>query len=33
MPTINLKNPKIKYYNFTHNEDEGRYGLLIDFTD
>lgn len=33
MPTINLKNPKIKYYDFTHDEDEGRYGFLIDFTD
>lgn len=33
MPTINLKNPKIKYYDFTHDEYEGRYGFLIDFTD
>lgn len=33
MPNINLKNPKIKYYDFTHDEDEGRYGFLIDFTD
>ncbi|MBR2138149.1 MAG: hypothetical protein IKC22_07570 [Bacilli bacterium] len=33
MPTINLKNPKIKYYDFTHDENEGRYGFLIDFTD
>lgn len=33
MPNINLKNPKIKYYDFTHNEDEGRYGFLLDFKD
>ena len=25
MPTINLKNPKIKYYDFTHDENEGRW--------
>lgn len=31
MPNINLKNPKIKYYDFTHDEDEGRYGFLIDY--
>lgn len=33
MPNINLKNPKIKYYDFTHDEDEGRYGFLLDFKD
>jgi len=33
MPTINLKNPNIKYYDFTHDEDEGRYGFLIDYKD
>ena len=33
MPNINLKNPKIKLYDFTHDEDEGRYGLLLDFKD
>ena len=33
MPNINLKNPKIKYYNFTHDEYEGRYGFLLDFKD
>lgn len=33
MPNINLKNPKIKYYYFTHDENEGRYGFLIDFSD
>ena len=33
MPNINLNNPKIKYYDFTHDEDEGRYGFLTDFKD
>lgn len=33
MPNIDLNNPKIKYYNFTHDEDEGRYGFLFDFKD
>ena len=33
MPNINLKNPKIKFYDFTHDEDEGRYGFLLDFKD
>ncbi len=33
IPTINLNNPKIKYYNFTHDENEGRYGFLMDFND
>ncbi len=33
MPNINIKNPKIKYYDFTHDEDEGRYGFLIDYKD
>lgn len=33
MPTINLQNPKVKYYDFTHDEDEGRYGFLLDFKD
>lgn len=33
MPNINFKNPKIKYYDFTHDEDEGRYGFLIDYKD
>ena len=33
MPTIELNDSKIKYYNFTHDEDEGRYGFLFDFRD
>ena len=33
MPNINLSNPKIKYYYFTHEENEGRYGFLLDFKD
>lgn len=33
MPNINFKNPKIKYYDFTHDDDEGRYGFLIDYKD
>lgn len=33
MPNININNPKIKYYDFTHDEDEGRYGFLLDFKD
>ena len=33
MPNINLKNPKIKFYDFTHDEDEGRYVFLLDFKD
>lgn len=33
MPNINLKNPKIKYYDFTHDENIGRYGFLYDHKD
>lgn len=33
MPDINLANPKVKYYNFTHDEKEGRYGFLLDVKD
>lgn len=33
MPNIDLKNPKIKYYNFTHDEHEDRYGFLLGFKD
>lgn len=33
MPNINLNNPNIKYYDFTHDKENGRYGFLLDFTD
>ena len=33
MPKIDLNNNKIKYYNFTHDDEEGRYGFLFDFKD
>ena len=33
MPNININNPKIKYYDCTDDEDEGRYGFLLDFKD
>ena len=33
IPNINLSNPNIRYYHFTHDENEGRYGFLLDFKD
>lgn len=33
MPKINLNNPKIKFYEFIHDKNVGRYGFLLDYID
>ena len=33
MPKINLNNPKIKFYEFTHDKNVVRYDFLLDYID